>query len=132
MKGGLAMGTTTLEDRYEANLHGVLSCFDRMIIVGTLPGACYAAGMTSYLYAHGIRDFDYARFAEPLRERIWERAQEVCAAAGIEIEHVSNSHVRNSHVRKEDLVARALAAYGDAPGLVHVSVSSNGRSPKPR
>ena len=105
------MGTTTLEDRYEANLHGVLSCFDRMIIVGTLPGACYAAGMTSYLYAHGIRVFDYARFAEPLRERIRERAQEVCAAAGIEIEQVSNSHVR-----KEDLVARVLAAYGDAPG----------------
>lgn len=110
------MGTTTLEDRYEANLHGVLSCFDRMIIVGTLPGASYAAGMTSYLYAHGIRVFDYARFTEPLRKRIRERAQEVCAAAGIEIEQVSNSHVRNSHVRKENLVARVLAAYGDAPG----------------
>jgi hypothetical protein len=39
-----------------------------MIIVGTLPGACYAEGMTSYLYVHGIRVFDYPRFAEPLRE----------------------------------------------------------------
>lgn len=109
------MGTAILEERYAANLHGVLSCFDRIIIVGTLPGACYAEGMTSYLYAHGIRVFDYPRFAEPLRERIRERAQEVCAAAGIEIEYVSKSHIR-----KEELVARVLAGRGDAPGLVHV------------
>jgi hypothetical protein len=109
------MGTATLEERYAPNLHGVLSCFDRIIIMGTLPGACYAEGMTSYLYAHGIRIFDYPRFAEPLRERIRERAQEVCATAGIEMEHVSKSHIR-----KEDLVARVLAGRGDAPGLVHV------------
>ncbi len=25
------MGTSTLEERYAANLHGVLSCFDRII-----------------------------------------------------------------------------------------------------
>ena len=71
--------------------------------------------MTSLLYAHDIRIFDYPRFAEPLRERIRERAQEVCAAAGIEIEHV-----RTSHIRKEALVANVLAVRGDAPGLVHV------------
>jgi hypothetical protein len=75
-----------LIERYAANLHGVLSCFDRILITGTLPGACYAAGMTSFLNAHGIRIFDYAGFAEPQRECIRERAQEVCAAAGIEIE----------------------------------------------
>lgn len=44
-----------------------------------------------------------------------ERAQEVCAAAGIEIERVSKSHIR-----KEDLASRVLAGRGDAPGLVHV------------
>src|SRR5476651_1222403 len=104
-----------LIERYAANLHGVLSCFDRILITGTLPGACYAAGMTSFLNANGIRIFDYARFAEPLRERIRVRSQEVCAAAGIEIEHVNKSHIR-----KEDLVARVLQGRGDAPGLVHV------------
>jgi hypothetical protein len=85
------------------------------VIAGTLPGACYAPGMTSFLNAHGIRIFDYTGFAEPLRERIRERAQEVCAAAGIAIEHVSKSHIR-----KEDMVARVLQARVDAPGLVHV------------
>ena len=76
----------------------MLSCYDRIIITGTLPGACYAAGMTSFLYAHGIRIFDYPRFAEPLRDRIRERAQEVCAAPGVEIEHVSKSHIRKEDV----------------------------------
>jgi hypothetical protein len=77
-----------------ANLHGVLSCYDRLIVTGTLPGACYAAGMTSFLFSRGIRIFDYPRFAEPLRDRIRERAQQVCEAAGIQIGHVSKSHVR--------------------------------------
>jgi hypothetical protein len=98
------MAARALTERYAANLHGVLSCFDRIIITGTLPGACYAGGMTSFLYAHDIRIFDYPRFAEPLRDRIRERAQEVCAAAGVEIEHV-----RTSQIRKEALVANVLA-----------------------
>lgn len=115
------MAATALTERYAANLHGVLSCYDRIIITGTLPGACYAGGMTSFLYSRGIRIFDYPRFAEPLRERIRQRAQEVCTAAGVEIEHVNKSHIR-----KEDLVARVLAARGDAPGLVHVISAMEG------
>lgn len=59
-----------LVERYASNLYGVLSCFDRVIIVGTLPGACYAQGMTSFLYQQNIRIFDYPKFAEPLRDRI--------------------------------------------------------------
>jgi len=43
--------------------------------------------MTIFLYSRGIRLFDYPRFAEPLRERIRERAQHVCQAAGVQIEH---------------------------------------------
>ena len=104
-----------LIERYAENLQGVLSRYDRLIITETLPRACYAEGMTSFLYAKGIRIFDYARFAEPLRERIRTRAQEVCEAAGVVIEHVSKSHIR-----KEDLVARVLKERGDAPGLLHV------------
>ncbi|MBW8833038.1 MAG: hypothetical protein JF606_27380 [Burkholderiales bacterium] len=55
-----------LTDRYAANLHGVLSCYDGIIITGTLPGACYAGGMTSFLFSRGIR---IPRFAEPLHSR---------------------------------------------------------------
>jgi hypothetical protein len=56
------MGAMALSERYTANLHGVLSCFDRIILTGTLPGACYAGGMTSFLFAHGIRIFAMLAF----------------------------------------------------------------------
>jgi hypothetical protein len=107
--------TQMLTDRYRDRLAGVLSCYDRIVITGTLPGACYAGGMTSFLYSRGIRVFDYARFAEPLRERIRTRAQEVCTEAGIEIEHTNKPHLR-----KEEVVAKVLARRGDHAGLVHV------------
>lgn len=104
-----------LVERYEGRLHGVLSCYDRVVVTGTLPGACYAEGMTAFLSGKGIRIFDYARFAEPLRDAIRERAAELAASAGIEIEHI-----RKEHIRKEDIVAKVIERRGDHPGLVHV------------
>lgn len=107
--------TQLLSERYRDRMVGVLSCYDRIVITGTLPGVCYAAGMTSFLNAKGIRVFDYARFAEPLRERIRTGAQQACEKAGIEIEHINKPHIR-----KEEVVAKVLARRGDHPGLVHV------------
>ena len=107
--------TQMLTERYRERLVGVLSCYDRIVITGTLPGACYAAGMTSFLYAHGIRIFDYARFAEPLRERIRAAAVASASTAGVTIQHINKPHIR-----KEDVVAQVLAKRGDHPGLVHV------------
>ena len=67
----------------------VLSSYDRIIVTGTLPGACYAKGMTGFLSARQIPIFDYPRFAEPLRDRVRERAAELASAAGITIEHIA-------------------------------------------
>ena len=53
--------------------------------------------------------------SQPVRDRIRERARQVCDDHGVQIEHVNKSHIR-----KEELVARVLAQRGDAPGLVHV------------
>ena len=113
--------TLMLTERYRDRMAGVLSCYDRIVIAGTLPGVCYASGMTSFLDARGIRIFDYARFAEPLRERIRARALEACGQAGIEVEHINKPHIR-----KEDVVAKVLARRGDDPGLVHVISAMEG------
>jgi len=40
-----------LTERYRERMHGVLSCYDRIVITGPLPGICYAGGVTSFLYA---------------------------------------------------------------------------------
>jgi hypothetical protein len=46
---------SALVDRYDDRIAGVLSCYDRVVITGTLPTVCYAAGMTRFLYAHEVR-----------------------------------------------------------------------------
>jgi hypothetical protein len=43
------MMSQSLTERYNDRIAGVLSCYDRMVITGTLPGVCYAEGMTRYL-----------------------------------------------------------------------------------
>src|SRR5262249_45373796 len=78
-----------LAGRFCERAAGVLSCYDRIIVTGSLPGACYADGMTAFLSARQVRIFDYPRFAEPLRDRVRERAAELAAGAGISIEHIA-------------------------------------------
>jgi len=101
--------------RYHDQLSGVLSCYDRILITGTIPTICYAAGMTTFLYMNKIRIFDYTSFAEPLRERIRDQAQALAKEAGVKIQHVGKANIR-----KEDLVADVLKERGEAPGLVHI------------
>jgi hypothetical protein len=105
----------SLTERYDERIAGVLSCYDRVVVTGTLPGVCYAEGMTRYLYANNIRIFDYPQFAATLRDAVRSRAAAVAAQAGIAIEHIAKSHIR-----KEDVVAKVIERRGKHPGLVHV------------
>jgi hypothetical protein len=106
---------TPLLERYRDRIAGVLTCYDRVVITGTLPGACHHAGMTSFLNAHHIRIFDYPRFAEPLRDRIRVSAEKLASAAGAKVEYIAKAHIR-----KEDVIATVIKIRGDHPGLVHV------------
>ena len=104
------MGVELLTERHASRIAGVLGCYDRVLIFGTLPGICYAGGMTSFLYARQIRIFDYPKFAEPFRERIRENAERMAAAAGIKIEFI-----RTRSIRKEDRAQELLAKRGEHP-----------------
>jgi hypothetical protein len=107
------VGLTLLTERYAHQIAGVLGCWDRVLIFGTLPKICYAEGMTSYLYERKVRIFDYPKFAEPFRNELRENAERLAADSGIEIEFL-----RKRNVRKEDRVKEILAQRGDHPGLV--------------
>jgi hypothetical protein len=104
-----------ISERYGNDLDGVLHCYDRIVIAGNLQPFCYAQGMTHYLYQQGIRIFDYAKFAEPLRERIRENAEALAEANGIQIEFV-----RKKDFRKESRIQQILKQRGDRVGLVHI------------
>ena len=104
-----------LSERFAQELDGVLSCYDRVVLSGNLQPLCYAQGMTHYLYQHGIRIFDYAKFAEPFRERIRENTEKLAEKNEIKIEFI-----RKKDFRKEARVQEILKARGELPGLVHI------------
>jgi hypothetical protein len=107
------VGLALLTERYAPQITGVLSCWDRILVFGTLPRICVAEGMTSCLYEHKIRIFEYPKFAEPFRNALRENAERLAAENGIEIEFL-----RKRNVRKEDRVKEVVAKRGDHPGLV--------------
>ena len=106
---------TLITDRYAQKISGILTCFDRILIQGTLPMLCHARGMTAYLNTRRIHIFDYARFAEPHRDRIRANAERLAAENGIKIEFV-----RNHETRKETLIQKVLKKRGLHPGLVAI------------
>lgn len=105
-----------LTERYAAQIHGVLSCFDRLVITGTLPGVCYADGMSAHLRSLGVRLFDYPRFAEPMRDEIRQNAERVAQENSLTIDFIRSKGA----FRKESRIQEILQKRGDHPGLVHI------------
>jgi hypothetical protein len=102
-----------LTKRHEGHITGVLNCYDRIVLKGTLPIVCYAEGMTGYLFRNNIQIFDYTKFAEPLREKIRVNAEQLAASNNIAVEFV-----KNSNARKEDIVKKHFD--GKKTGLIHI------------
>lgn len=121
------MTTQLLSEKYRDQLDGVLNCYDRIVLTGSLHPFCYAQGMTHYLFEHQIRIFDYAKFAEPLTEQIRGNAERLAQQHGLEIEFI-----RKKNFRKEDRIQAILKTRGTHPGLVHIfSALEPGETYKP-
>ena len=116
-----------LTQRYREKISGVIGCYDRIVITGTLPVLSNAGHLTAYMYQSNIRIFDYAKFAEPYRDELKQNAQCIAEAAGLEIEFI-----RSSGVRKEAVIEGVIRKRGTQPGLVHIiSVMESCTSYKP-
>jgi hypothetical protein len=116
-----------LTQRYSEKISGTLSCYDRIVITGTLPVLSNAGHLTSYMFQNNIRIFDYAKFAEPYRDELKQNAQDIAEAAGLEIEFI-----RKSGIRKEAIINNIIKKRGTVPGLVHIiSVMEGCTSYKP-
>ena len=109
------MGLVLLTERHAPRISGVLSCYDRLIVQGTLPVFCYADGMTAYLSKRRIRIFDFTQFAKPLTDAIKANAEQLAAAQGLKIDYV-----RKKNFRKQDRVKAVLKERGTHPGLVWI------------
>lgn len=109
------MATKLLTETYSEAMDGMLGCYDRLILTGSLYPFSYAQGMSGYLRSQQIRIFDYPEFAQGLREKIRSNAETLAQTHGIEIEYV---HKKN--FRKEERVQAIVQARGNQPGLVHI------------
>lgn len=105
----------TLTQTYKERISFTLSCYDRIIINGIIPEISYAQGMTSYMYQHNEKIFDYPRFVEPMKTVIKENAERIAKEHNISIEFI-----RKGNVRKEDLIKKKIAERGEQPGVVHI------------
>jgi len=105
-----------LTDRYAAKIRGVLMCFDRIVLTGTLPEICYPEGMTGHLAGKGIRVFDFTQWAQPLKEEIRASAERLAQENGLTIEYIRKPR----SFRKEERIKAVLAKRGFQPGLFHI------------
>ena len=99
---------------YQNQVAGVLNCYDRVVLTGTLLSRCYAEGMERNLRIHKILCYDFPeQVAKPLADKIKTHAAITAGQAGLEIEYLGRSNIR-----KETLVQERLAKRGNHPGLV--------------
>ena len=97
--------------KHFTDISAVISCFDRVVITGTLPEIGYADAMARYLTQQQVRLFDFPRWAEPLRDQLRQHAEQLAADAGPQIEFIR----RHKAFRKEERVKAILAERGDHP-----------------
>jgi hypothetical protein len=106
-----------LTDRHASLIRGTLSCFDRVLLTGTLPDICHAEALARELTRRRIRFFDYkTAFAQPIRDHIRQHAERLAHENGLVVEHIRSIKA----FRKEDRVQEILAERGTHPGLVHI------------
>lgn len=104
-----------LIERYADQIAGVLGCFDRVVLTGTLVDVGHPRAVQEKLIRDGLGCFELKVFADPLRRELCEHAKHLAERAGVRIEHI----VRRNF-RKEERVAKVLTERGRHPGLVHV------------
>jgi len=61
--------------RHQEKIAGVLTCFDRVVITGTLPEICHAGALVGYLSQRDILLRDYQHWAQPFRDELRSHAE---------------------------------------------------------
>jgi hypothetical protein len=105
-----------LIEKYAEKINGTITCYDRIIIQGVIPSWSYAGGMTGYFYGNNMKIFDYAKFSQPLTERVRENAERIAKENGLEIEFIR----KTQSFRKDDKIQGIIKEKGITEGLVHI------------
>ena len=105
-----------LAERYRNKIGGVLSCFHRVILTGTIPEICHQNALALYLNIRKIRFFDYPKCTKPFRDEIRQNAERLARENELEIEYIR----RQRQFRKQQRIKEIISQRGNHPGLVHI------------
>jgi hypothetical protein len=102
-------------ERHIDKIAFTLSCYDRLIITGSLVAVGHADAMTRFIRQQGIPIFEYPDWANRFREELRAHAESVALAHGVEIDFI-----QKKDFRKEDRIQEILRHRGGHSGLVHI------------
>lgn len=105
----------TFTERHADKIAFTLSCYDRIVLTGSLVDVGYAQAMTRFIKQLGLPIFEYPDWANRFREELREHAEAVARDQGLEIEFI-----QKKNFRKEDRIQQMVAKRGAHPGLVHI------------
>jgi hypothetical protein len=85
--------------KHQDKIHGVLSCFDRVIIRGHLP-LSYAGGLEGFLYQQGVLLKNFRSYAPQVAERIKEHVKRTVGTAGAPYRHLPRKEAMEEQARR--------------------------------
>lgn len=107
---------TEFHKKYSTHIVGTISCFDRIIISGTLSNWGYPEAMRSYLLHSDIKIFDYVKLAKEINDQIRLQIESIVADNNTEIEYIRSP----KRFDKQENIELILKQRGTEPGLVKI------------
>lgn len=107
---------TEFHKKYEAKIEGTISCYDRMIISGSLTRWGHADAMTAYVVQERMKFTDFPKFALQINEQIRGSIAQTAASNAIRIEHISSPGKFN----KEKEIQKRIGERGDQEGILAI------------
>lgn len=104
---------------YSNKIEGTISCFDRMIISGSLDQWGYSHGMQSYLLRNNVLVFDFPKFAKQFSDQIRNQVETIAKQHNVSIEYIRSPQRFN----KELNIKKKIESRGAHPGIVHIYTS---------
>lgn len=102
--------------KYKDKIWGSISCYDRVIIGGSLNMWGYKDGMFSYLMRNNIRIMDFEKYGKGYTDRLKENIKQIAKMASVEIENIRNP----GKFDKEKDIKKAIEKTNKQEGIIKI------------
>ena len=106
--------------RYESQVKGVLSGFDRIRFRGTLRWLANLHGMYGWLSRAGVLLKDFGEYATSLTDQIKESTQQLAESKGRPLEYLASPSIRKEDYARD--IAKRVSEEMTFPGEIKVTV----------